>query len=132
MMEMNSQAPEPSRTPSRSQIACATARWCLRSVIGLNLTLVLLSFSRTFEGTPEKSGVADQLFGRFELGGFRIDFVWLAASTAILAILLFLHHRNRSLNAFDPPVDRYLALAAVVGFFVYLARIFATGLVDFG
>jgi hypothetical protein len=120
------------RGSGQSKLASAINLSCFRFVVAIDLVLVVLSFLPGFEGSAGRIGVADKLFGRFGLGGFRIDFVWLATSTALLVLLLILHARTTSLHFLDRRLDRVLAVMVVVGFIVYMIRIFAAGLVDFG
>ena len=103
----------------------------IRAILAIDFLRVGLSFWPRFEGTASRSGLADRLFDGWTLGGFRCDFVWLAISTfgaLIAAIYLGLASRqNPKLKT-----DAYLCIAWVSAFIVWLIRLFASGLIDFG
>jgi NADH:ubiquinone oxidoreductase subunit H len=109
-------------------------RWgimLIRAVIALNFLRFGLSFSPWFEGTVDSVGESDRLFGGYRLGGFRIDFVWLVASTLVIfsATFYFLMVSKRDHRA---RVDAFLCAGWTVAFVVYIARVLLTGILYFG
>ena len=108
-----------------------TLAYIIRAAIALNFVRFALSFSSSFEGSATGGGLADRIFASHRLGGFRIDAVWLFASTCVIffAALYFL------LNVKSDPTaktDVYLCIAWVVAFVIFVARSFLTGTIDFG
>ena len=105
--------------------------WLFRGVITLNFLRLGLSFWPWFEGTAGSVGECDRLFGDLRWGGFRIDFLWLTASTLVIFVAIF---PFCSLSKLDrrARLDAFLCGAWTVGYVVYLGRALATGLLDFG
>ena len=106
------------------------ARLLLRSLITINFIRFALSFSSRFEGTANRVGMSDTIF-RWQLGGFRADFVWLVLSTMVI-ILALLYVRGDRRRNHGARLDVFLCAAWLVAFVIYVARMFAAGLVDFG
>jgi hypothetical protein len=102
-----------------------------RAVIALNFLRFGLSFSRWFEGTPGSAGMCDRLLGGYRLGGFRVDFAWLIASTLIIfpATFYFLSVSNSDHRA---RVDVFLCAAWTIACVVYVMRGLLTGMLYFG
>ncbi len=75
--------------------------------------------------------MADRIFASHRVGGFRIDAVWLLASTCVifLAGLYFLFNVKSNPTA---KTNVYLCLAWVIAFIIFVARSFLTGTIDFG
>jgi hypothetical protein len=102
-----------------------------RIVRALNFTRPALSFSPHFEGTSDHAGISDRIFNPYNQYGFRIDFVWLVAST--LAILTataifagkFKNDRRARINVLP-------GIVWILAFVNYLARSLFTGVLDFG
>lgn len=103
----------------------------LRVVIALNFVLIILSFFPWFEGTEQKPGVADEIFGRYRLGGFRADFVWLTVSTVVIFFCLRSILRISKTNT-RMKLDLCLHIAWIVAFMVFVARALLSGILYFG
>ena len=103
----------------------------LRGSIALNFVFYALSFSVWFEGTQERPGAADRLFGAYRLGGFRADIVWLVASTIAVIVVFFLLVFKVKKNA-SRMVDVFLCLTWIVAFFSFVRRLLVTGLLYMG
>jgi hypothetical protein len=95
------------------------ALWCLRIVAMADLLRIVLSFSLAFEGNSDKVGFADRLFGRYRVGGIRIDFAFLALSTLVLAGWLILQWRG--VWDVGTRIDRRLMVATILAFLIYVA-----------
>lgn len=104
------------------------ASWFLRSVIAIDFVRFALSFSSRFEGT-DNVGIADGIFSR--LGGFRVDFLRLVVSTVVIffALLYFLVIRRKSPEV---KIDTIFCAVWLVAFLIYMIRVTAAGLLDFG
>jgi hypothetical protein len=121
-----------SRTPiSNSVISTGGREAVLRGVIVLNLVLVALSWWPWFEGTADKPGVVDHLLGSIRFGGFRVDVLWLVASTFLvffaLIASLFNARKNRSAQ-----INATLCAIEIFAFCSFVYRIATSGLLDFG
>jgi hypothetical protein len=103
----------------------------LRAVIAINFLRFALSFSPWFEGTAARVGFADRLFGAIRVGNFRIDGVWLVASTCVVFLAMFYFFLESKSDP-EARTDAYLCLAWVVAFAIFVARAFLTGVIDFG
>ena len=103
----------------------------LAIVVGFNLLLITISFSAWFSGTEKSPGFADQIFGKVRISGFRADFAWLLASTAVLflALIVFIVMTRESHVA---RVNAALCLAEVFAFGLFLYHALVSGLLDFG
>jgi hypothetical protein len=99
-------------------------------VILVNFVRFGLSFWPRFEGTSSKVGLADEVF-RWGIGGYRCDFVWLAVST-VGVLIAGIYFKQRSEPYPKLQGDTYLCIAWLVAFLVWLVKVFAAGLVDFG
>jgi hypothetical protein len=103
----------------------------LSIVVGFNLLLIAVSFSGWFGGTERSLGVADRIFGKIRIGGFRADFVWLVTSTVALsvALLIFIVSARKDRAAL---INAALCLAEVIAFVLYLHHSLISGVADFG
>jgi hypothetical protein len=120
--EMTELQPEPSQSGQRDQIILLV----LRVVIALNFIRFALSFLPWFEGTAAQPGLADEVFGRYRVGGFRADFVWLVASTAV--ILCFIPYvLRKSKSSPKMKVDSYLCVAWIIAFILFVAKALLSG-----
>jgi hypothetical protein len=107
-----------------------TAVFMIRAVIAINFLRFALSFSSRFEGTEGGPGLADRIFA-LRLGGFRVDGIWLVASTCVIFVATFYFLLNSRENP-KSRIDACLCAAWVVAFVIFLARAFLTGVIDFG
>jgi hypothetical protein len=103
----------------------------IRILATINLLLAGLTWSSWFEGTPDRAGLADRIFGGLTLGGFRIDFAWFVLSSIFLffAFFYFIVRARRSRAA---RVNAAFCLAAVLAFCLAVHRILIAGLLYFG
>lgn len=103
----------------------------IRLFATLDLLLAGLSWSPWFEGTADRAGAADRIFGALRLGGFRIDFVWFVLSSVFLsfAFFYFITRARRSRAAL---VNAAFCLAAALAFCVAVYRLLFTGVLYFG
>lgn len=69
---------------ARQAFRANPAEMVLRSIAALNLSLILLMCCVWYEGTLGAPGISSAFFGRFRVGGFRADEMWLAVSTIVL------------------------------------------------
>lgn len=115
-----------SHEPSRGRVSI----WALRLVILMNFVRFGLSFLPWFEGTSQDSGLADRIF-RTQWYGFRADFVWLTISTMFIVVALFYFLPKRR-EGDGVQMNVYLCIAWVLAFVVYLGKVLATGILDFG
>gem|GEM_PF-3186347 len=103
----------------------------IRLLATLNLLLAGLTWSSWFEGTRDRAGVADRIFGAFRLGGFRIDFVWFILSSIFLFFAFFYFiiraRRNRAAR-----VNAAFCVAATLAFCLSIHRVLNSGLLYFG
>ncbi len=106
-------------------------RFLLVGVVGFNLVLMAISLTSWFGGTERTPGVADQIFGKVRLGGFRGDIVWLMVSTVILflAMFVFIIQARQSLAA---RISAALCVAEVLAFGLYLFHSLTSGTLYFG
>lgn len=63
--------------------------WILRSVLVVNLAVLVLTCIPGFSGIGQVPGYADRLLGGFRLGGWRADVVWMCVSTCVIAAAAF-------------------------------------------
>jgi len=90
----------------------------LRGTVVLNFLLFALSWCPWH--SEEHWSISDQLFGKYHLANFRVDFVWMIASTmAIFLVALFLFPRLKSGRSAQLDFD--LCIAEILGFcfFIY-------------
>jgi hypothetical protein len=120
--EITELQPEPSHWRPRDQIIMLV----LRVVIALNFTRFALSFLPWFEGTAAQPGLADEVFGRYRIGGFRADFVWLIASTAVI-LCSMPYVLRASKNSSKMKVDSYLCIAWIIAFILFVAKALLSG-----
>jgi hypothetical protein len=103
----------------------------IRILAAINLLLAGLTWSSWFEGTADRAGLADRIFGAFTVGGFRIDFVWFVLSSIFLFFAFFYFiirgRRNRAAE-----VNAAFCLVAVLAFCLAVHRILTAGLLYFG
>lgn len=101
-------------------------RVMFRAAIALNFVRFAFSFVPKFEGTSEKAGVADKLFGAYTLGTFRSDFAWLIGSTMIVFLATFYFAR---ISKDDPGarLDVLLGRFWTVAFVIYVIKSIFTG-----
>jgi hypothetical protein len=97
-----------------------------RLVITVNAVGFVLSFFPWFEGTADSEGWADRVLGPHRIAGFRIDFVWFVASTAIIFFAGFHFLRRRSI------FDALLCFGWALAFLAYIYHLIAIGDLDFG
>ena len=79
----------------------------------------------------------ERLFGGYRLGGFRIDFVWLIASTLVIAlvagffviVLIFIPDYRKDPEA---RLNACLSIGWVIAFTAYIASMLLRGMIDFG
>ena len=120
--EITELQPEPSQWGKRDQIIMLV----LRVVIALNFIRFALSFLPWFEGTAAQPGLADEVFGRYRVGGFRVDFVWLIASTAvILCSIPYVLRMSKSSPKIK--VDSYLCITWLIAFILFVAKALLSG-----
>ncbi len=105
--------------------------YVVRVAIALNFVRFALSFSPAFEGTTTSMGIADRIFASHRVGGFRLDAVWLFASSCVIlfAALYFLFNVKSDPTA---KTDLFLCIAWVIAFVIFVVRSFLTGTIDFG
>jgi len=103
----------------------------IRILAAINLLLAGLTWSSWFEGTADRAGLADRIFGTFTVGGFRIDFVWFVLSSVFLffAFFYFIIQARKSRAA---RVNAAICLAATLAFCLAIYRVLTSGLLDFG
>ena len=102
-----------------------------RAVIALNFIRFALSFWPRFEGTAHSIGIADYIFPYNSWTIFRLDFDWLLGSSAIIFVSIFYFIVVWKSDP-EAKANLLLSCAWLVAFCIYVARIFTTGLVDFG
>lgn len=108
-----------------------------RGVVAVNFLYVALSFLPWFKETPGGGAMYERLFGAYRLGGFRVDFVWLVASTLFIfcaagffvIAFIFMPDYRKDRNA---RLDGCLSIGWVVAFLLYLAWMLFSGMIDFG
>ncbi|WP_348267706.1 hypothetical protein P8936_00325 [Edaphobacter paludis] len=84
-----------------------------------------------FEGSEQKIGVADRLFGWLRLCGFRADLVWLFFSTIVLAFT-FISFLIKAKENPAAQVNTVLCLAGVLAFCLFAYHVVTSGLLYFG
>lgn len=91
----------------------------VRSMIAIDLALLILTFIPAFFGTGPAPGLADRWWGRYRIGFWKIDVVWMCVTS--IGILV---------GGLRPTVERgserttsKLALAWIPCFFVYVGYI---------
>jgi hypothetical protein len=125
-LDRASNPPSPSSRPSDLPI---------RLLATLNLLLGGLAWSPWFEGTADRVGAADRIFGAIRLGGFRIDFVWFVLSSVFLSFAFFyfiFRFIFRAKQRRSALVSALFCLAAVLAFCLAIFRSLMTGVLDFG
>lgn len=80
---------------------------------------------------PYRVGVVDHVLGWLRSGGFRVDFVWLVFTTAILSGA-FLYFAPQSIRNREARIHAAFCLCAVVGFCLFVHWALTTGVLDFG
>jgi len=55
--------------------------WILRVFLAVDFALLFLTFIPAFSGLGAAPGLADRLWGKYRLGGWRADIVWVCASS---------------------------------------------------
>ncbi len=102
----------------------------LRIGVTGNLVLISLTWWPRFSGTERQAGLADEFFGQFTIGGFRIDFVWLVASSAafLFAGFYFFKSNRESRTA---RINGILCVIGVLAFVVYMLKLLTSGLLYF-
>jgi hypothetical protein len=108
-----------------------TMKFLLVGVVGFNLLLMAISLTSWFGGTERSPGVADQIFGKVRLGGFRGDFAWLVASTAVLFLVLFVFI-TQARQSRAARISAALCVAEVLAFGLYLFHSLTSGILYFG
>ena len=103
----------------------------LRGGVSVNLLLIALTWWPRFSGNERQVGLADQLFGQLRLGGFRIDFIWLLLSSAMLSFASFYFFKSTRKRR-TALLNGMFCVAGVLAFIVYIHKILASGLLDFG
>jgi hypothetical protein len=103
----------------------------IRIMAAINLLLAGLTWSSWFEGTEDRVGAVDRIFGALRLGGFRIEFVWFVLSSVFLffAFFYFIVQVRRSRVAL---VNALFCVAAVSAFCLAIYRVLTSGMLDFG
>jgi hypothetical protein len=120
--EMTELQPVPSQSGQRDQIIMRV----LRVVIALNFIRFALSFLPWFEGTATQPGLADEVFGRYRIGGFRADFVWLIVSTVVI-LCSMPYVLRMSKRGPKTKVDLYLCFALMIVFLWFVVKAVLSG-----
>jgi hypothetical protein len=63
--------------------------WVICAVIAVNFILFVLTFIPAFSGIGVQSGLADRLWGTYRYEGWRVDVVWVFASSLIILVAGF-------------------------------------------
>ena len=103
----------------------------VRACVIVNLVLILLTWWPRFSGSENQAGLADQVFGQFRIGGFRIDLVWIVLSSAVLFFASF-HFFNSSGERKATFLNGVFCVAGVLAFIVYIHKILTSGILWFG
>lgn len=62
----------------------STTDRALRSLLAVDLVLLVLTFIPAFSGIGQQPGLADRLWGGVRLGGWRADVVWMCGSSLLI------------------------------------------------
>jgi hypothetical protein len=104
--------------------------WTFRTVVVINFLRFGLSFFPGFEGTPGRIGLSDLIFAS-RLGGFRVDFVWLVATTPVI-LLVTIFRAPSFRDDRRAKFDAILGASWVLAFIFYLVGTLFTGTLYFG
>ena len=103
----------------------------LRAGVIVNLLLISLTWWPRFSGSEQQVGLADDLFGQFRVGGFRIDVVWLVISSAALFFACF-YFFNNTRERRTALLNGMFCVAGVLAFIAYIHKLLTSGLLWFG
>jgi hypothetical protein len=103
-----------------------TLRWAYRLAIALNFVRFALSFIPDFEGTADRAGIADKLFGAYTFSTFRVDFAWLIVSTPVIFLATF-YISEISENDSQARLDELIGRAWTAAFVIYMLKSIFTG-----